>query len=93
MSVDSPCRDRKVDHLLQCFEATLGLERTDARGGPYGLRWHQYGGVTETRTKLSKTANLFTNLGPPQKAIGVEDRQEFGRWLNNRAENSHQPFR
>jgi len=25
--------------------------------------------------------------------IGVSDRQECGRWLNNRAENSHQPFR
>lgn len=27
------------------------------------------------------------------KQIGIEDRQETGRWLNNRAENSHQPFR
>ena len=27
------------------------------------------------------------------KIIGVSDRQECGRWLNNRAENSHQPFR
>lgn len=27
------------------------------------------------------------------KVIGVSDRQECGRWLNNRAENSHQPFR
>ena len=25
--------------------------------------------------------------------IGNSDRQECGRWLNNRAENSHQPFR
>ena len=25
--------------------------------------------------------------------IGVSERQECGRWLNNRAENSHQPFR
>ena len=25
--------------------------------------------------------------------IGVEDRDEVGRRLNNRAENSHQPFR
>jgi len=25
--------------------------------------------------------------------IGNEARQETGRWLNNRAENSHQPFR
>jgi putative transposase len=27
------------------------------------------------------------------KEIGAEDRQESGRWLNNRAENSHLPFR
>ena len=27
------------------------------------------------------------------KEIGVADRQEVGRWRNNRAENSHQPFR
>jgi len=27
------------------------------------------------------------------KVIGNEARQETGRWLNNRAENSHQPFR
>ena len=27
------------------------------------------------------------------KEIGNVDRQETGRWLNNRAENSHLPFR
>ena len=27
------------------------------------------------------------------KIAGVIRRQECGRWLNNRAENSHQPFR
>ena len=27
------------------------------------------------------------------KVIGNADKQETGRWLNNRAENSHQPFR
>ena len=27
------------------------------------------------------------------KDIGIERRQVCGRWLNNRAENSHQPFR
>jgi putative transposase len=27
------------------------------------------------------------------KEIGNADRQETGRWLNNRAENSHLPFR
>ncbi len=27
------------------------------------------------------------------KVIGIVERQECRRWLNNRAENSHQPFR
>ncbi|KKL70398.1 hypothetical protein LCGC14_2105290, partial [marine sediment metagenome] len=27
------------------------------------------------------------------EVVGVSDRQECGRWLNNRAENSHQPLR
>jgi len=27
------------------------------------------------------------------KELGIDHRQETGRWLNNRAENSHQPFR
>ncbi len=31
--------------------------------------------------------------GAALKEIGALDRQETGRWLNNRAENSHLPFR
>ena len=27
------------------------------------------------------------------RAVGIVERQACGRWLNNRAENSHQPFR
>jgi len=27
------------------------------------------------------------------REMGMADRQVCGRWLNNRAENSHQPFR
>ena len=33
------------------------------------------------------------SYGAAMKAIGNADKQETGRWLNNRAENSHQPFR
>lgn len=33
------------------------------------------------------------SYGAALKEIGAADRQETGRWLNNRAENSHQPFR
>ena len=33
------------------------------------------------------------SYGAAMKEIGSADRQEVGRWLNNRAENSHQRFR
>ena len=33
------------------------------------------------------------SYGAAMKEIGNADRQEVGRWINNRAENSHQPFR
>jgi putative transposase len=33
------------------------------------------------------------SYGAAMKIIGNADRQETGRWLNNRAENSHLPFR
>jgi putative transposase len=33
------------------------------------------------------------SYGAAMKAIGIVGRQECGRWLNSRAENSHQPFR
>ena len=33
------------------------------------------------------------SYGAAMKAIGNADRQETGRWVNNRAENSHLPFR
>ena len=32
------------------------------------------------------------SYGAAMKDIGNADRQETGRWLNNRAENSHLPF-
>ena len=32
------------------------------------------------------------SYGAAMKEIGNADRQEIGRWLDNRAENSHQPF-
>ncbi|MGA1180438.1 MAG: DDE-type integrase/transposase/recombinase [Marivivens sp.] len=33
------------------------------------------------------------SYGAALKELGALDRQETGRWLNNRAENSHLPFR
>ena len=38
-------------------------------------------------------ADLLRSYGAAMKVVGNADKQETGRWLNNRAENSHQPFR
>jgi len=37
--------------------------------------------------------DLLRSYGSAMKVIGNEDKQETGRWLNNRAENSHLLFR
>jgi putative transposase len=37
--------------------------------------------------------DTLRSYGAAMKEIGNAERQEIGRWLNNRAENSHQPFR
>jgi putative transposase len=35
----------------------------------------------------------FRSYGAAMKVLAIAKRQECGRWLNNRAENSYQPFR
>ena len=37
--------------------------------------------------------DLLRSYGAALKVIGAADLQETGRWMNNRAENSHLPFR
>jgi putative transposase len=39
---------------------------------------------------LAGRASLY---GAAMKVVGNVEKQEAGRWLNNRFENSHQPFR
>ena len=47
--------------------------------------------------RYGRPASIVTDRRPSYRAamkvIGNEGCQETGRWLNNRAENSHQPFR
>ena len=47
---------------------------------------------------IDSRPNIFVtdklrSYGAAMKVIGNVEKQETGRWLNNRAENSHQPFR
>ena len=51
-------------------------------------------GTVGSNPTLSAThRGHLSRCGAALKEIGAADRQEVGRWLNNRAENSHLPFR
>ena len=47
------------------------------------------------RFRCNRFGPMFAadSYGAAMKVIGNSDRRECGRWFNNRAENSHQPFR
>ena len=54
-------------------------------------------GLKKTMRKHGRPEVIVTDglasYGAALKEIGAEGRQETGRWMNNRAENSHLPFR
>jgi putative transposase len=53
--------------------------------------------IKKAMKRHGRTGAIVTDglrsYGAALKDIGTADRQETGRWLNNRAENSHLPFR
>jgi len=79
---------RAVDQGGEVLEVFITKKR-DRKAALNFLRkvMKQYG-----RPKIIVTDRL-RSYRAAMKVIGNEARQETGRWLNNRAENSHQPFR
>ena len=79
---------RAVDHEGEVLESFV-TKRRDRKGALKFLRktMKRYG-----RPNVIVTDRL-RSYAAAMKAIGNADRQETGRWLNNRVENSHQPFR
>ena len=79
---------RAVDHEEEVLEALVTKKR-DRKAALRFLRraMKQYG-----RPEASVTDRL-RSYRAAMKEIGNEARQATGRWLNNRAENSHQTFR
>ena len=79
---------RAVDHEGEVLEvyATKRRNRTAALQFLRRAmkRYGQPGVIVTDRLRSYRTA---------MNVIGVPAAQECGRWLNNRAENSHQPFR
>jgi putative transposase len=44
-------------------------------------------------TAKTITTDELRSYRAAMKDLGCEEKQEVGRWANNRMENSHQPFR
>lgn len=79
---------RAVDHEGEVMESYV-TKRRDRKAALKFLR--------KTMKRHGKVEVLVTDklrsYGAAMKVIGNADKQESGRWLNNRVENSHQPFR
>ncbi len=79
---------RAVDHEGEVLEAYV-TKRRDRKAALKCLikSMKRYG-----QPQIIVTDKL-RSYGAAMKVIGNSGKQETGRWLNNRAENSHQPFR
>ncbi len=79
---------RAVDHEGEVLEVFV----TKKRDRKAALRFLKRTMKRYGRPKVIVTDRLCSYRAA-MREIGNEARQETGRWLNNRAENSHQPFR
>ena len=79
---------RAVDHEGEVLEVFV----TKRRNRRAALRFLRKAMKRYGRPETIVTDKL-RSYRAAMKVIGNADRQETGRWLNNRAENSHQPFR
>ncbi len=79
---------RAVDHEGEVLESYVTKTRDKAAALSFIKRALKRHGRPET-----VVTDGLRSYGAAMKAIGSTDRQEVGRWVNNRAENSHQPFR
>jgi putative transposase len=79
---------RAVDHEGEVLESYVTKRRN---------RKAAYKFVRKTMKRHGRVHIVVTDTlrsyGAAMKEIGNADRQETGRWLNNRAEKSYQPFR
>ena len=79
---------RAVDHEGEVLESFV-TKRRDKRAAlkflKKPLKRHGHSGEAVT--------DRLRSYGAALRELGICDRQETGRWANNRSENSHQPFR
>jgi putative transposase len=79
---------RAVDHEGEVLESFV----TKTRDKKAALKF-----LKKTMRRHGRSEKFVTDelrsYGAALQELGAVDRRETGRWLNNRAENSHQPFR
>jgi putative transposase len=79
---------RAVDHEGEVLESFV----TKTRDKKAALKFLKKAMRKHGQPEVIVTDKL-RSYGAALKELGADDRQETGRWLNNRAENSHLPFR
>ena len=85
---ETHCLWRAVDHEGEVLETYV----TNRRDRPAALKF-----LRKLMKRYGQPHVIVTDklrsYGAAMKVIGNDARQETGRWLNNRVENSHLPFR
>ncbi|WP_158913165.1 IS6 family transposase [Caulobacter sp. S45] len=79
---------RAVDHEREVLESFATKDRDKAAALKFMRKLMKRHGCAKTIT-----TDGLRSYRAAMKELSIEDRQEVGRWANNRAENSHQPFR
>lgn len=79
---------RAVDHEGEILESYVTIRR-DRKAA---LKFQRKTMKRHGRPHVFVT-NKLRSYGAALKNLGLPDYRATGRWLNNRAENSHQPFR
>jgi putative transposase len=79
---------RAVDHEGEVLESYVTKTRDKAAALSFIKRSMKRHGQPR-----AVVTDGLRSYGAAMKELGNDDRQEVGRWLNNRAENSHLPFR
>ena len=79
---------RAVDHEGEVLESSVTRTRDKQAALTFLKKAMKRYGARKT-----VITDRLRSCGAAMKEIGMDDRQEVGRHLNNRAENSHLPFR
>ncbi len=79
---------RAVDHEGEVLESFATKERDKKAALSFMKKLMKRHGSAKVIT-----TDGLRSYGAAMREIGIADRQEVGRYANNRAENSHQPFR